>query len=141
VRAFAALLLLGACATAAPAPLPPAERLAGCWIDRTGENAVTMRWLADVARPGVLEGRLIEYAADPAQNRTARYTLEPREEHQVMCSHWQPEPICWKVAEGEEGSLEGGRVFIDASQEGLRIAVFSGGIEEVIFEGRRDGCD
>lgn len=141
MRAFAALLLLGACATAAPAPLPPAERVGGCWIDRASPNTVTMRWLPDRVRPGVLEGNLLEYAADPAKNRTARYTLEPREGHQVMCSHWQAEPLCWKVAEGEEGSLEGGRVFIDASDEGLRIAVVSDGVEDVIFEGRRDGCD
>ncbi len=140
MRAFAVLLLLSACVTAIPAPRSPAERVAGCWIDRAGANTVTMRWLPE-ARPGVLAGNLLEYAPDAAQNRTARYTLEPREGHQVMCSHWQPEPICWKVAEGEEGSLEGGRVFIDASDEGLRIAVFSAGVEDVIFEGRRDGCD
>lgn len=140
MRSAAALLLLAACATAAPPAAPPA-RVAGCWIDRESELTVTMRWLPDRARPGVLEGHLIEYSGDQTPNRTARYTLEPRDGHHVMCSHWQEEPICWKVAEGEEGSLEGGRVFIDAGEESLRIAVLSEGVEDVIFAGRRDGCD
>lgn len=140
MRAIAALLLLGACATA-PAPLAPPERLAGCWIDRESELTVTMRWLPDRARPGVLEGNLLEYHRNMTPSRTARYTLEPRADHHAMCSHWQQEPICWKVAEGEEGSLEGGRVFIDATEESLRIAVLSEGVEDVIFEGQRDGCD
>lgn len=140
MRLIAALLLLGACATAAPPTTPPA-RVAGCWIDRESEHPVTMRWLPDRGRPGVLEGNLLEYRPNPEENRAARYTLEPREGHHVMCSHWQAEPICWKVAEGQEGSLEGGRVFIDASEERLRISVMSEGVEDVIFEGRRDGCD
>jgi hypothetical protein len=140
MRTLVALLLLAACAT--PPPSPPPERLAGCWIDRSVDDVVTtMRWLPERARPGVLEGRLLEYARDPAENRHARYTLEPREVHFVMCSHWQVEPICWRVAEGEAGSLEGGRVFIDAGEEVLRISVLSDGVEDVIFSGRRDGCD
>lgn len=140
MRVIAALLLLGACATAAPPPAPPA-RVAGCWIDRESELTVTMRWLPERNRPGVLEGNLLEYHRNMTPSRTARYTLEPRESHHVMCSHWQAEPICWKVAEGDEGSLEGGRVFIDAGEERLRISVMSDGVEDVIFEGQRDGCD
>jgi hypothetical protein len=140
MRFAAVLLFLSACATAS-APAPP-ERLAGCWIDRESDDlTTTMRWLPDRARPDVLEGNLLEYSRNTSENRSSRYTLEPREDHHVMCSHWQEEPVCWKVAEGEEGSLEGGRVFIDAGEQRLRIAVLSDGVEDVIFEGQRDGCD
>lgn len=139
MRPLIALVILAACASS---PEPPPQRAAGCWIDRSEDGAVsTMRWLRDRARPGVLDGRLLVYGAEGGENRHAHYTLEPREDHYVMCSHWQAEPICWKVAEGNEGSLEGGRVFIDASDERLRIAVLSDGVEDVIFEGSRDGCD
>jgi len=140
MRSALALLLVAACATAAP-PAPPPERVAGCWIDRESELTVTMRWLPDRARTGVHEGHLLEYRRNMTPNRSERYTLEPREGHHVMCSHWQEEPICWKIAEGEAGSLEGGRVFIDAGEERLRIAVLSDGVEDVIFNGARDGCD
>ncbi|MCR6643107.1 MAG: hypothetical protein NVV62_00320 [Terricaulis sp.] len=140
MRASVALLLLAACATAPIAPTPP-ERVAGCWIDRGADGlGTTMRWLPDRARPGVLVGDLLEYRAE-GQNHAARYTIEPRADHHVMCSHWQDEPICWKIAEGEGGSLEGGRVFVDAGEETLRIAVLSDGLEDVIFQGQRDGCD
>ncbi len=140
MRLAVAFVLLAACATAAPAS-PPA-RVAGCWIDRDADGVTTtMRWLPNRSAPGAIEGQLLAYPVDGAPNRHARYTLEPREAHFVMCSHWQQEPICWKVAEGEGGSLDGGRVFIDAGEETLRIAVLSDGVEDVIFDGRRDGCD
>ncbi|MEZ6023847.1 MAG: hypothetical protein R3C16_10655 [Hyphomonadaceae bacterium] len=46
------------------------------------------------------------------------------------------------MAQGRSGSLQGGRAFIDASGERLRIAVVSeAGAERIIFNGRRDGCD
>lgn len=136
------IVLLAACATAPAAAVTPPERVRGCWIERGADGVTTtMRWLPDASRPGVLEGHLLEYR--PEANRTARYSLEPRDGgHFFMCSHWRyDDQTCWKVAQGEEGSLEGGRVFIDASDEGLRIAVVSDGLEDVIFEGRRDGCD
>ena len=142
MRFAAALLLLAACATAPPPLPPPPERLAGCWIDRREDGAVvTMRWLPERGRPNVLEGQWLEYRRDSADQRRARYTLETRTDHYVMCSHWQEQPICWKVAEGQGGSLEGGRVFIDAGEETLRVSVLSDGLEDVVFEGQRDGCD
>jgi hypothetical protein len=45
------------------------------------------------------------------------------------------------VAQGESGSLEGGRAFIDAFSDRLRISVVGDGDERTIFQGRRDGCD
>ena len=141
MRSIAILLLAAACATA-PTPASTPERLAGCWIGRSDEGIVTtMRWLPDRARSGVMEGQLLEYRGGGAENSNARYTLEPRDDYHVMCSHWQEEPLCWRVAEGAGGSLDGGRVFVDASEESLRISVLSDGVEELIFDGRRDGCD
>jgi hypothetical protein len=140
VRIVIACLLVAACATTPPTA--PPERLAGCWIGRTDEGVTTtMRWLPDRARSGVIEGQWLEYHRDPAENRYSRYTLEPRGETWIMCSHWQTSPVCREVAEGEGGSLEGGRVFIDAHGESLRISEIVEGLEEVIFDGRRDGCD
>jgi hypothetical protein len=131
----AALLLLSACATS-----PPPERLAGCWIARhEGAATRTMRWLPDPSRPGVLVGDLLIYETPP---RNARFTLEPRDAGWVFCAHeGQGEPRCRAVAEGERGSLEGGRVFIDAYGESLRISMVGEGPEQIIFRGQRDGCD
>jgi hypothetical protein len=47
---------------------------------------------------------------------------------------------CWRVAEGDGGSLEGGRAFIDAHGDRLRITVLGDGPEHLIFYGRRQGC-
>jgi hypothetical protein len=47
---------------------------------------------------------------------------------------------CWDVAQGEHGSLDGGRAFIDAFGNELRIAIDGDGPERVIFEGRRQNC-
>lgn len=132
-------MLVMACATT---PETPPARVAGCWIDRADTVTTTMRWLPDQARPGVLTGDLLEYPQNGTQGRRARYTLEPTAEGWNMCSHWQEAPVCRQVAQGETGSLEGGRVFIDAYRERLRIAfVEEDGYQEIIFEGRRDGCD
>lgn len=139
MRAVAACLMVAACATASS---PPPQRVAGCWIGASSEaSTVTMRWLHDAERPGVLVGHLLEYDGESGQPRSQRFTLEPAADGWRMCAHWQPEPLCRRVAEGEGGTLEGGRVFIDAHDERLRISMATGGLEEVIFEGRRDGCD
>lgn len=137
--AFAACLVLTACAT--PSPRGPAERLAGCWINRDA-GAVTMRWLPDRARPGVMAGHKLVYGQTGAPRGT-RYTLEPSETGASLCELDADGAAtrCWPVAEGEGGSLEGGRAFIDAHGERLRITVIGDGADREIFQGRRDGCD
>jgi hypothetical protein len=138
IRLFVVLIMLASgCATTAPP-----ERLAGCWIARGDDATRTMRWLPDAARPGVLNGELIAYGAEGAPLSSARFTLEPRDSHWIFCSYAADgAPRCSSVAQGQRGSLEGGRVFIDADGETLRIAVIGEGPEREIFQGRRDGCD
>ncbi|MBC7770124.1 MAG: hypothetical protein H7124_15175 [Phycisphaerales bacterium] len=138
--AVAACLLASACATAAPAG-PPSERLAGCWINRDA-GAVTMRWLPDRARPGVLTGSRLVYG-QTGVTRSTRYSLEPSDSGSSLCELGADGAAtrCWAVAEGEGGSLEGGRAFIDAHGDRLRISVIGDGPDQDIFHGRRDGCD
>lgn len=136
MRAIAALLLLASCATAqATAP----ERLQGCWIERSDVGgAVTMRWLPDAS--GELRGDLLRYGTSGVSARE-RYVLRPRDSGYAVCQIAAAEQ-CWVVAQGESGSLEGGRAFIDSyGGERLRISVIDAGGQRVVFQGRRDGCD
>lgn len=137
MRAVFALLFLAACATASGSP---AERVAGCWISRGEQGATTMRWLPDASRPGALQGDKLAYESAGAQ-QAERYRLEPRGEGWALCQIETGGERCWQVAQGDEGSLEGGRAFIDAHREGLRISIVGDGAERTIFEGARDGCD
>jgi hypothetical protein len=72
-----------------------------------------------------------------------RYTLEPSEQGHSLCEldASGAARICWVVARGEGGSLEGGRAFIDSYGDRLRISIVGDGPERIIFHGRRDGCD
>lgn len=135
---FAALLCLGACATS---PALPADRLAGCWINRGETSTRTMRWLPDAERPGVLKGDMLIYPSGGGDPQSSHFTLEPRDSGWVFCSYETGQPRCRDVAHGDRGSLEGGRVFIDRYGESLRIAVIGAGPEQIIFRGQRDGCD
>jgi hypothetical protein len=141
MRALIAAAVLAGCATPCPAPTP-AERVAGCWINRDA-GAVTMRWLPDRAHPNVLVGAKTSYGIAGANNN-AHYTLAQTEAGWNFCE-LRPagagEAQCWRVAEGQEGPLDGGRAFIDAHGDGLRISVLGAGEERLIFQGRRDGCD
>lgn len=139
MRVAAACLLLAACATATVQG-PPPERVAGCWISREA-LVTTMRWMPDGERAGVLTGSRLQYSAG-GPSRT-RYSLEQSAAGWSFCELDEAGAAsrCWLVAEGQGGSLEGGRVFIDAYGERLHIAVIGDGPEQVIFHGRRDGCD
>lgn len=137
--AAAACLLAAACATT---PTPPAQRLAGCWINRETASVTTMRWLPDQARPGALSGALLVYSGAGATSNS-HYSLEPSEMGSSLCEldSGGAATRCWVVAEGESGSLERGRAFIDTHGERLRITIIGDGPERLIFSGRRDGCD
>jgi hypothetical protein len=73
----------------------------------------------------------------------ARYSLEPSDAGWSLCELDAAGAAtrCWQVAEGEGGPLEGGRAFIDAHGDRLRISVIGDGPEQLIFSGRRSGCD
>lgn len=139
MRALIAALLVTACATAAPEG-SPAQRVAGCWIDRTVGGAVTMRWLPDPQRAGALRGSRTTYGAS-GTNRNEEYRLEQRGEAWTMCQVEAAGEQCWQVAEGQGGSLEGGRAFLDTYGDRIRISVVDAGGERVIYHGNRDGCD
>jgi len=140
MRAILTLLFVAACATASGAS--PAERLAGCWIARDGAGgATTMRWLADGQRPGSLRGDKATMAGDGGVTAHELYRLEPRGEAWALCQLESAGERCWQVAQGEEGSLEGGRAFVDAHRESLRITIVGDGADRVVFQGDRDGCD
>lgn len=137
MRAVLASLLLAACATTSGPP--PTQRVAGCWIERSGVTR-TMRWFADSTQPGALIGAVLEYRGGSAAG-SARYRLAQEGEGWRMCVlEGGTSGQCWQVAQGQDGSLEGGRVFIDSYGDRLRIAIVGEG-ERVIFDGRRDGCD
>ncbi|MFT3726904.1 MAG: hypothetical protein QM759_03675 [Terricaulis sp.] len=136
MRALIACLVLVGCATDAD-PRTPAERVAGCWINRDA-GAVIMRWLPDPGHPGALNGTRSSLGI--GGRRTEHFALEQDPEGWRMCRQGEA-PQCWSVAQGDGGSLQGGRVFIDAAGDNLHIAVMGDGPEHVIFQGRRDGCD
>lgn len=134
-------LMLAACATAGSSRTP-AERVAGCWINRD-VGVTTMRWLPHAERSGVLSGAKLVYRQTGAPQST-RFTLEPSDAGWSLCAldaQAAAATQCWQVAQGDEGSLEGGRAFIDAHGDRLRIAVIDDGGEQLVFQGRRDGCD
>ena len=129
MRILFASLLLAACATAAETT--PATRLAGCWAVRPPAHE-TMRWSADPEHAGVLQG-LHQWSAGEA-----RYSLEQQGDRWRFC---RVGGACWDVAEGQRGSLSGGRAFIDVTGADLRISVVdAGGQAQSIFHGRRHGC-
>jgi hypothetical protein len=115
--------------------------LAGCWINREAA-AMTMRWLPDRERAGVLLGSRVVYG-QAGVARSTRYALEPSEAGWSLCELDSAGAAtrCWQVAQGQGGSLEGGRAFIDAHGDRLRITIIGDGPEQTIFYGQRDGCD
>src|SRR5262245_41011543 len=136
---FAALVLLAACATTSERT--PAQRVAGCWIDRNSSRVVaTMRWLPHPQRAGVLRGAKINYGSTGPAVRE-EYVLQYRSGAWTLCQVEAQGERCWQVAQGESGSLEGGRAFIDAFGDRLRISVVDPSGEREIYQGRRDGCD
>jgi hypothetical protein len=141
MRIAAALLVFVAACASTPSDRPPAEQVRGCWINRD-VGATTMRWLPDRTRPEVLAGTRHVYRQTGSPQVT-RFTLEPSEAGASFCELDASGAAtkCWRVAEGQGGSLEGGRVFIDTHGEALRITLVGDGPERTIFQGRRDGCD
>ena len=138
--AVASVMFVAACATT-PSNTSPADQLRGCWINRD-VGATTMRWLPDRTRPDVLAGARLQYRQTGTPIST-RYTLEPSDEGHALCELDAEGAAtkCWRVARGQGGTLEGGRVFIDRHNERVRISVVGDGPERVIFAGNRDGCD
>jgi hypothetical protein len=137
MRALIACVLLAACATGSS--LSPAQRLAGCWINRDA-GAARMRWSQTPDVQGAYLGSKTIFGI-AGGHLTERYALENRDDGWRLCRLDGAEDAhCWNVAQGEGGSLTGGRAFIDAGGDNLRIAVIGEGPERVIFQGHREGC-
>lgn len=141
MRIVIACLAVAACATGGMNAKTPAERLSGCWISRDA-GVITMRWRPDAARPGAMLGQRTAYGQAGAANTTA-FSLEPSDLGASFCAIDREGVAtqCWRVAEGQGGSLEGGRAFIDAHSDRLRIEIVGDGANRLIFFGRREGCD
>jgi hypothetical protein len=135
--------MLAACASGGGASWPPPDRVNGCWIERSGVNATTMRWHRDPAREDVMLGSKLVYGPSGVTAR-ARYVMERAPTQGWQLCELNSEGAsgrCYLIAEGDGGSLEGGRVFIDSYGPRLRIVVIGDGPERNIFAGARDGCD
>lgn len=138
MRALVACVLLAACATGSAAT--PAQRLAGCWINRDA-GAARMRWSVAPGADGAYLGSKTTFGI-AGVNTTERFTLQSADGGWRLCrvAGGVEGEHCWGVAQGEGGSLTGGRAFIDAAGDYLRIAVIGEGPERVIFQGRREAC-
>jgi hypothetical protein len=137
MRALIACILLAACATGSE--LSPAQRLAGCWINRDA-GAARMRWSESPNSDGVFLGSMTTFGLAGA-NSTERYSLETADGAWRLCRLDAGDSRhCWGVAQGDGGPLTGGRAFIDRGGDSLRLAVIGEGPERVIFQGHREGC-
>jgi hypothetical protein len=136
MRALIACVVLTACATGSG--LPPPDRVAGCWINRDA-GAARMRW-SETPNAGIFQGSKTAFGIAGA-NATEHFTLDTVEGIWRLCRVEAGDANhCWGVAQGEGGSLVGGRAFIDRSGDTLRIAVIGDGPERVIFQGNRETC-
>ncbi len=101
-----------------------------------------MRWQPDPGRTGVMHGARTDLAAAGAAH-IGRFTLAQEGEGWRLCRIEDDSEAgqCWAVAEGEGGSLEGGRAFIDNHRNRLRITIIGAGPTQTIFQGRRVNCD
>ena len=137
MRALIACVLLAACATGSA--LNPAQRVAGCWINRDA-GAARMRWSQSPNSEGAFLGSKTAFSIAGA-NATERYSLESADGGWRLCRLEEgAAPHCWAVAQGDGGPLTGGRAFLDSGGDNLRIAVIGEGPERVIFQGRREAC-
>lgn len=136
MRALIACLVLAGCVAAGDSR-PPPDRVAGCWANRD-TGAVLMRWVSDPSNPAALIG--VRTTLGINDQRSERFALAPEGDGWKLCRQADT-PQCWAVAQGDGGSLEGGRAFIDSGGDDLRIAVVGDGPERVIFQGRRTRCN
>ncbi|MEJ0058918.1 MAG: hypothetical protein WDM79_04715 [Terricaulis sp.] len=135
-------LVLAACATSAASDVVPAA-LRGCWIERRGEDTVTMRWFPESGL--AWRGDQLFYAPGQEPERQG-YRIEATagENEQfgwALCPQAEPtNPPCRALFFKDGGDVDY-RFEIRASAEHLRLTMFDEGQETVLFDGARDGCD
>ncbi|MGE0828352.1 MAG: hypothetical protein AB7O04_03255 [Hyphomonadaceae bacterium] len=138
IRALPLLVLLGACATMASAPL---QNLRGCWIERRGEETLTMRWFP--AAEG-WRGDLNSYLGGDVSHQAFRLT--PGEGGWEICplddglSHGPPcRPAYFGLGQPTEAGADW--MEIEAGPDALRFSNVVSGARAAVFDGARDGCD
>lgn len=140
MRVLLAGLLVAACVTTT-AELPPPARLLGCWASSDGMTT-RMRWTApDASNPNSLRGRKTELRLGSTER--LYYALDPDGDGFVFCELTDEQGAsgrCFQVAQGQQGSLEGGRAFIDLAGSRLRVSIVGDGPERIIFSGQRESC-
>lgn len=137
MRALVLAFLLAGCLTSTNARLDPGQRVAGCWLGRTPDGVATMRWSADASVAGQLNG---ERTLSSSNAAPVRYTLGPRDQGWQFCQIGEGGQ-CWAVAQGQSGTLEGGRAFIDRYRLRLRIGIVDPeGRERQVFDGMNQRC-
>lgn len=137
MRFAAFAFLLTACTTAGQVLSPP-ERVLGCWADRNGAAHSVMRWRAGEA-PGSAAGEFISQSATP-ESRPRFLALKPNGAGWTLCDTTEG-GACWAVAQGESGSLEGGRAFIDRHHDRLSFSVVGADGRDLLrFVGESEAC-
>jgi hypothetical protein len=96
-----------------------------------------MHW-READATGAVQGTKTTFGIGGA-NSVEHFSLEGADSGWRLC-RTDGDAHCWDVAQGEGGSLAGGRAFIDRSGDSLRIAVIGDGSERVIFQGVREAC-
>jgi hypothetical protein len=138
---LAGALLCWSCASAV-APAPFDDNVRGCWIERRGAEALTMRWLRGAA--GAWNGEMLAYASGVGPERQ-RFALKPEgRAGWTICPldealpHGPPCMPAFFGAVAEEGAewME-----LHADPRRLRFLYRTGGDTLVLFDGQRDGCD
>jgi len=144
VRSLVSLLLLTGCATAS-APISP-EAARGCWIERRGDETLTMRWFPDRRQTGAWHGDLMRYTPNEEPLHQG-FRLEPAGAGWRMCplDDGMPHgPPCRDgfIGAGVETEENGGEwLALVPTPTRLRLEHWVSGMETVFFDGARDGCD
>jgi hypothetical protein len=139
--------MIAACATFTPGDIPP--ELRGCWIERRGEDTITMRWFW--RNDDGWRGELTAYRAGAEPAHQAFRFVEmidvpgPTVFKWDICplEHEQPHGlICRRISFGDgEHPYGEHRAEARVSDERLYIAWVDAGQRLILFDGVRDGCD
>ena len=148
MKRLAALLLLAGCASAAPAVAPDALR--GCWIERRGQDTITMRWFPKPDGASWHGDELFYRAGEEPAHQG--FDVEPRRDGQEFGPGWAICPLDDGLPHGPpcrplffgRGQFAGeGAEWMELRFGSDRLALISvtSGQRSALFDGGRDGCD
>ncbi|MBI1251317.1 MAG: hypothetical protein GC189_07585 [Alphaproteobacteria bacterium] len=139
IAAMAAALALGSCASApSMPPSPDLSLLRGCWIQRGGDAARTMRWFPDGAG---WRGELLVYWPGNRRPSETRYRVLPAPDVWQVCDN--DAARCWPLDTTlpTEADEPPSRATLVASASALVFDIHDGARLQPVFRGQRDGCD